>query len=85
MGRKYKPCDRVEVARRMAADKRRNRKMARLARGNVRASLPIGNKDRHRQEDRIRNPWTDKRTCTILIPEMSGMGNVASAGLRRSC
>ena len=61
----------------------KDRKIAGLVRGNVRASFPIRN--RHRQEDRIRNPWMDKRTCTILIPEMAGTGNVASADHRRSC
>lgn len=83
MGRQYMSCNRVEVAIRMAAGKRQNQKMAGLVRGNVRASFPIRN--RHRQEDRIRNPWMDKRTCTILIPEMAGTGNVASADHRRSC
>lgn len=53
MGRQYMSCNRVEVAIRMAAGKRQNQKMAGLVRGNVRASFPIRN--RHRQEDRIRN------------------------------
>lgn len=83
MGRQYMSCDRVEVPIRMAADKRWNRKMARLARGNVRASLPIRN--RHRQGDGNQNPWTDRMGGMALVPEMPGTGNAASAGLRRLC